>query len=637
MATIHEIVEVFNSMIFTEKEVEEKEDDTFEDIMEGIRKEVEGSSRVSTKENKHLETAVKLSSENPNLSFLNLDANDITLITEQFSYFVKGRVQRLGFDDFLKYPKFESLSMSQKIDIFLSFMERGILIPSGRRSGGYMRVNVPDMTIYLSSYMKSVLLGDDVHSALMKIISDEEFKRNPAMTPVIDYLDALITYNGDTQESDISRGYIFGHYFRILWEKINSFETDHPLRQFIAEHKMDYTDFFSVVLVYLYEMRDSRIDMDGLINTFAINGVEGREMFKEFHARYSNKGTKQYFEGGRGFMRSGCLELTSDMESQIEDMTTILISKEDDPDAKLMSFLDRAGRIFSLIDVNHSLEDLVLNEDEQALLQDTITRLKEPEKYDLSIWGLAAASLSSDEDIINSCSMLLYGCPGTGKTLSAGVIAGELGRKLIKIETSALRNKYYGQTEINIKRMFSYIRKINEEIKPAPVFLLNEADQILHERSTSIDGATTPVENAIQNIFLEELETLPGVFIATTNLSEYFDEAFFRRFDFKIEYKRPEKEAAAKIWKVHLKDSIPGAAEIDCDYLGKKYTFTGGVIRLVVQNACSRSMLRGEDAKLTLEDIEIFAKLEGMKAEPTARRVGFQSNSQNITEKFGGK
>ena len=58
---------------------------------------------------------------------------------------------------------------------------------------------------------------------------------------------------------------------------------------------------------------------------------------------------------------------------------------------------------------------------------------------------------------------------------------------------------------------------------------------------------------------------------------------------------------------------------------------------MVVQNACSHSMLRGEDARLTLEDIEIFAKLEGMKAEPTARRIGFQSNSKNITEKFGVK
>ena len=134
------------------------------------------------------------------------------------------------------------------------------------------------------------------------------------------------------------------------------------------------------------------------------------------------------------------------------------------------------------------------------------------------------------------------------------------------------------------------------------------------------------MENAIQNIFLEELEDFPGIIILTTNLVDNIDDAYFRRFDVKLEFHRPDYECRLKLWKLHLPESIPGAAEIDCEYMARAFDLSGGQISLVVRNACSEAITRsGNERRLTQDDLVRYAREEDPWSCPGGckRRIGF--------------
>lgn len=623
MSSNQEITTLFSNIIQAakQKEKEEHEDKRFV-------KNAKAGHTVKAKSHaddlsKHLQAAVSISSENPNLSFLKLNQDEIKLIADQFKDFVRGRIQCCD----MQYVK-ESLDIGSHcfmdaVKFLTGLLERSILIPGGRYSSNVNITNIPDMSAYLCSYLKAVIMGVDVHGELQTLISDEELGKDQSLTPILNYIQALFGYNSDIEESDAPCGYIIGHYFKILWKKVKSLDESHPVRRLIIDCKMEYIDFIGVMLSFYFEPIMRSLPLEKFMVFMSTNERERRELIRDFNERYFG-GKQSYFnQEGRFAVMYRDLSLTKDMRMRLNAlMTGVVESKEQ---VSLQKLIEKSSSYFEIVEVSQRLEDLVLHPDEHKILQDTIIRLKDPDRFDLNSWGLAHASLGMESEAINSCMMLFHGYPGTGKTFSAGVVANELGRELVKIDATNLRNAYYGVTESNIKEMFGVIREINKRITPAPVFLLNEADQIIHKRVTHINSNVGVVENAIQNIFLEELETLTGIFIVTTNLIDYLDEAFFRRFHFKVEFKVPNADISAKLWRLHIKDTIPGADEIDCGYLGKKYTFTGGVIRIVVQNSCYHAMLRGQNSRLTLEDIERFAKLEMVKKDETAKCVGFRS------------
>lgn len=168
------------------------------------------------------------------------------------------------------------------------------------------------------------------------------------------------------------------------------------------------------------------------------------------------------------------------------------------------------------------------------------------------------------------------------------------------------------------------MREIIKSVSPAPVFLLNEGDQLIHSRSTGKNGSADSAENTIQSIFLEELETFPGILIVTTNLVENMDIAMSRRFHYKLELCMPDRESQEKLWRLHLPASIPGAGEIDTIYLANEFCLTGGEIRIIVQNACYQAMMRGEQGKLMLDDLYKFALIEANGSfEQPIKKIGF--------------
>lgn len=276
-----------------------------------------------------------------------------------------------------------------------------------------------------------------------------------------------------------------------------------------------------------------------------------------------------------------------------------------------------------LIPVRQNLSDLILPKKDMELLLAAINRFRSGSSSSLAEWGIYPPMDPIGQEN-KGLFMLLYGQPGTGKTYTAGAIAAELGKELVSIDATQLRDMWYGNAEKFVRRVFQDMRQLSLEAANPPIFLFNEADQLMHKRAdevTSIDAT----ENAIQNIIMEEMENFPGIMIMTTNLVDSIDGAYFRRINIKLELTLPDYDCRLRLWKNHLLPSIPGADRIQVTTLAKDYAFTGGQISLVIQNACNEAIMRkGNQRVLTFQDLVKYARLEQPWGSDARRKpIGF--------------
>ncbi len=266
---------------------------------------------------------------------------------------------------------------------------------------------------------------------------------------------------------------------------------------------------------------------------------------------------------------------------------------------------------------NQTINDVIIPAADKQLISQIITKCRSDKRRDLENWGFKEES--NKQGVV----LLLYGDPGTGKTFTAGAIANELHRDLVTLNVPELRNKYYGETEKLIKKAFCEMREMAAKDSNAPVFLLNEADQLIHKRIASTSTCST-IENSIQSIILEELETFPGILILTTNLESNLDEAFFRRFDLKFKFKLPDLDSRRNLWRMYLMKEIPGSEDIDVELLAQRYQFSGAQIAMVVQNACIEAITRnGKSKRLYLQDLLKYADLEEPWGNKVNKSIGF--------------
>ena len=131
-------------------------------------------------------------------------------------------------------------------------------------------------------------------------------------------------------------------------------------------------------------------------------------------------------------------------------------------------------------------------------------------------------------------SAMLYGAPGTGKTELVRQLARKYKRPLLMVNLAGLRDKYFGESEKNITRLFAEIRSISSQLKKEPIVLFNEADGFFHQRSSSGRG-TDQTETALVAPFLNELETFKGIVFAPSNHTIPMDKALERRWTLKLE------------------------------------------------------------------------------------------------------
>ncbi len=217
--------------------------------------------------------------------------------------------------------------------------------------------------------------------------------------------------------------------------------------------------------------------------------------------------------------------------------------------------------------------------------------------------------------------ILLYGAPGTGKTESVMQIAKETGRDIVHVDISEAKSAWFGESEKLIKKIFtSYKHECESAEKrgiPMPILLFNEADALIAKRKDSSAGNCAQTENAIQNIILEELENLKGIFIATTNLASNMDSAFERRFLFKIKFENPSTEAKTSIWL----NKLPWLGKNSAIDFAQTYDFSGGQIDNIVRKIALNEVINGE--RPAISEIHDMCKFEKIENPNGTKRVGF--------------
>ncbi|EOD65552.1 ATP-binding protein, partial [Amycolatopsis vancoresmycina] len=167
---------------------------------------------------------------------------------------------------------------------------------------------------------------------------------------------------------------------------------------------------------------------------------------------------------------------------------------------------------------------------------------------------------------------LFAGDSGTGKTMSAEVIAASLGLDLYTVNLATVVDKYVGETEKNLERIFTEAAGVNG------VLLFDEADAIFGKRS-EVRDAHDRYANIESAYLLQRMETFDGIAVLATNLRANLDEAFTRRLDVIVDFPLPDVELRHRLWDRCLGARMPRGADLDLGFLAEAFELAGGHIR----------------------------------------------------------
>ena len=182
---------------------------------------------------------------------------------------------------------------------------------------------------------------------------------------------------------------------------------------------------------------------------------------------------------------------------------------------------------------------------------------------------------------------------------------------------------YVRKRKKNVRKIFDTYRDLTQKTKTEPILFLDEADQFLGSRSSGVTSGADQMHNQMQNIFLEQIESFDGVLIATTNLLENIDMAFSRRFNYKIEFKKPNKAQRKKLWELMLPKNADFEKDFSIEDLSS-YQLTGGQINLIVKNTAYNVAVR-DTPLFKLEDFIAEIQKEKEGSFDSEKSMGFLS------------
>jgi hypothetical protein len=213
-----------------------------------------------------------------------------------------------------------------------------------------------------------------------------------------------------------------------------------------------------------------------------------------------------------------------------------------------------------------SWDDLVLPRVVAAQLHEIAARARHRDRV-IGEWRMGHAAARG-----RGVTALFAGDSGTGKTLSAEVLAGDLGLDLYVIDLSTVIDKYIGETEKNLDRIFTEADRVNG------VLLFDEADALFGKRS-EVKDARDRYANVEVAYLLQRMERFDGIAILTTNLRANVDDAFTRRLDAIVDFPLPEEPDRLALWERNLPARVPREPELDLAFLARQFKIAGGNIR----------------------------------------------------------
>lgn len=195
--------------------------------------------------------------------------------------------------------------------------------------------------------------------------------------------------------------------------------------------------------------------------------------------------------------------------------------------------------------------------------------------------------------------ILIWGPPGTGKTEVAKQIARSCGRDLIQLNAANMIYPEWGAAEKSYQSVFREYNYLAVTSSRTPILFLNEADNLLSHRLKNLDRAIDKGENTLTTILLQAFEDMNGILIATTNYADLLDEAFDRRFLFKLELGVPDVQVREQIWH----NALPMISAADAHTLASEFALSGSQIENVAAKYDIIGALSGEPCMCMLRQL----------------------------------
>jgi len=207
-------------------------------------------------------------------------------------------------------------------------------------------------------------------------------------------------------------------------------------------------------------------------------------------------------------------------------------------------------------------------------------------------WGMASAGGSGGQGV----AALFAGVSGTGKTMSAAVIARATGLDLWRIDLSAFFFNDTGETEKNLEKIFTAARAGDA------ILLFDEADALFGRRS-EVQDAHDRYANIEVAYLLQRLEEYDGVAILASNFAKNIDQAFVRRLHYIVEFALPDAGLREKLWRKAFAPATPVSADVDFGFIARQFTFSGGDIRAAALDAAFLAAGDGDGSMLRMTHI----------------------------------
>ncbi|MFF7689477.1 ATP-binding protein [Streptomyces syringium] len=257
--------------------------------------------------------------------------------------------------------------------------------------------------------------------------------------------------------------------------------------------------------------------------------------------------------------------------------------------------LDELGR---RIEPRAGWEDLVLADRQREALREAVAHVRRRATVHQE-WGFEAVLRRG-----LGVTALFAGGSGTGKTLAAEVVAGELGVDLFVIDLSQIVSKYIGETEKNLRRVFDAAER------GGALLLFDEADALFGKRS-EVKDSHDRYANLEVSYLLMRMEAYRGLAILTTNMKQALDQAFMRRIRFIVDFPFPGVPERAEIWRRVIPRQTP-SEDLDPERLAQ-LTVAGGSIRNIALSAAF--LAADEGSPLRMRHMLAAARTEYAKLE----------------------
>ncbi|MEA2096665.1 MAG: ATP-binding protein [Candidatus Cloacimonadota bacterium] len=574
----------------------------------------------------------------------NLNNIDIILVASHWDSFINYRRRRMDAITTLKIIYDSPSKCIDHFDIIIKLLQKGVLYTptkhkflSNRDSDynnsnmSYSKQSLLNCKIGLNSNFIQILLGEKEE---ISVLNSNAYNSNADyLDDWFSYLNILENFSKRNFQSN-KRVTIYNDssamdYVELIeWkkrinERLTTTATILPMRELVDEYKLDTNEETIVMYLIKSDVENRRCSSKSVIKLIS----------SDTHEMYNNK---KYISVDSKLTRNGLIELNESLsflnkgnDIRISpDITRRVITKTPVTDDERILQIIKDNNIFTLVEPTQTFDELILPNSMKKTIAFSLNQYSKNVHSTLKKWKLYDEGMDSVEnpnrDLEPGMLSLFYGLPGTGKTFAAAAIAQRMGKKLLVTDISRIQSKWVGDSEKNVRRMFTIFERIVRRVKNPPVLLLNEADQFLTKRLSNTNSSVDKMYNALQNIFLEAFENFHGVLIATTNLRDNLDEAFSRRFHLKLEFPFPEVDERVQLWKLHLPNSIPGTQSICIKSIAERYELSGGQIKVIVRNACVEAASRAGTSKVLLQnDLIKYCEIESVSSFEKRKTIGF--------------